>query len=151
MISGHLSLCDRDGSLADQRDRHRMGAYAVARNAAGGVGGAGRTRTALLVSMSRGPASGRAQWRSAAEDSSPCEPCTRFIASARPSACRRPRNSRQAALKSAECRLLLPGQEIALARQQIRAAWSTLTATNPAHPPRRSLRGARLTRLLELS
>jgi len=39
------------------------------------------------------------------------------------------RNSWPAALKSAECRLLLPGQEIALARQQIRAAWSTHPAT----------------------
>jgi len=28
-------------------------------------------------------------------------------------------------LKSAECRLLLPGQEIAVSRAQIRAAWST--------------------------
>ena len=32
-------------------------------------------------------------------------------------------------LRSAECRLLLPGREIALARQQIRAAWSTHPAT----------------------
>ena len=28
-------------------------------------------------------------------------------------------------LKSAECRLMVPGREIALSRQQIRAAWST--------------------------
>jgi len=42
-----------------------MGADALARNAASGVGGVGRTRTALLVSMSRSPAGGRAQWRSA--------------------------------------------------------------------------------------
>jgi len=28
-----------DGALADERDRHRMGAHAVARDAAGGVGG----------------------------------------------------------------------------------------------------------------
>jgi hypothetical protein len=27
-------------------------------------------------------------------------------------------------LKAVECRLLIPGREIALARQQIRAAWS---------------------------
>jgi hypothetical protein len=27
-------------------------------------------------------------------------------------------------LKAVECRLLLPGREITLARQQIRAAWS---------------------------
>jgi hypothetical protein len=120
---------DGDGALADERDRRQVGTDAMARDAAGGVGGAGRTRTALLVSMSRSPAGGRAQWRSAAEDSSPCEPCTRFIASARPPARRRPRNSRQAALKSAECRLLLSGQEIALARQQIRTAWSTHPAT----------------------
>jgi len=32
-------------------------------------------------------------------------------------------------VKSVECRLLLPGREIALARQQIRAAWSTHLAT----------------------
>jgi hypothetical protein len=31
-------LHDRDGALADERDRHRMGAHAVARDAAGGVG-----------------------------------------------------------------------------------------------------------------
>jgi hypothetical protein len=30
---------ERDGALADERDRHRMGADAVARDAAGGVGG----------------------------------------------------------------------------------------------------------------
>jgi len=34
-------LHDRDGALADQRDRHRMGAHALARDAARGVGGAG--------------------------------------------------------------------------------------------------------------
>jgi hypothetical protein len=28
-------------------------------------------------------------------------------------------------LKAIECRLLIPGREIGLARQQIRAAWST--------------------------
>jgi hypothetical protein len=28
-------------------------------------------------------------------------------------------------LKSAECRLMVPGREVALSRQQIRAAWST--------------------------
>ena len=33
-------LHDGDGALADERDRHRMGAHAVARDAAGGVGGA---------------------------------------------------------------------------------------------------------------
>jgi len=39
-------LHDRDGALADRRDRHRVGADAVARDAAGGVGGAeeGRER-----------------------------------------------------------------------------------------------------------
>ena len=31
-------LHDRNGALADERDRHRMGAHAVARGAAGGVG-----------------------------------------------------------------------------------------------------------------
>jgi hypothetical protein len=32
-------LHDRDGALADERDRNRLGAHAVARDAAGGVGG----------------------------------------------------------------------------------------------------------------
>jgi hypothetical protein len=32
-------LHDRDGTLGDQRHRHRLGAHAVARDAAGGVGG----------------------------------------------------------------------------------------------------------------
>ena len=31
-------LHDWDGALADQRDRHRVGAHAVARDTAGGVG-----------------------------------------------------------------------------------------------------------------
>jgi len=33
-------LHDRDGALADERDGHRVGAHALARDAAGGVGGA---------------------------------------------------------------------------------------------------------------
>jgi hypothetical protein len=33
-------LHDRNGTLADERDRHRVGADAVAPDAAGGVGGA---------------------------------------------------------------------------------------------------------------
>src|SRR6516225_4023193 len=33
-------LHDGDGALADKRDRHRVGAHAVARDAAGGVEGA---------------------------------------------------------------------------------------------------------------
>jgi hypothetical protein len=32
-------LHERDGALAHERDRHRMGAHAVARDAAGGAGG----------------------------------------------------------------------------------------------------------------
>ena len=32
-------LHDRDGALADERDGHRVGTDAVARDAAGGVGG----------------------------------------------------------------------------------------------------------------
>jgi hypothetical protein len=32
-------LHDRDGALANERDGHGMGAHAVARDAAGGVGG----------------------------------------------------------------------------------------------------------------
>jgi len=35
----HDVLLDRDKALADERDGHRMGAHAVARDAAGGVGG----------------------------------------------------------------------------------------------------------------
>ena len=34
---GATFLHDRHGALADQRDGHRMGAHAVARDAAGGV------------------------------------------------------------------------------------------------------------------
>jgi hypothetical protein len=33
-------LCKRDRALAHERDGHRMGAHAMARDAAGGVGGA---------------------------------------------------------------------------------------------------------------
>jgi len=40
-------LHDGHGALADERDRHWMGAHAVARDAAGGVGGA---QEAVLVS-----------------------------------------------------------------------------------------------------
>jgi hypothetical protein len=43
-------LHDRDGALADERDRHRMGAHAVARDAAGGVGGA-HGRPASVVDL----------------------------------------------------------------------------------------------------
>jgi hypothetical protein len=32
-------LHDRDGTLADERDRHQVGAHAVARDAAGRMGG----------------------------------------------------------------------------------------------------------------
>ena len=34
-----LARHDRHGALANQRDRHRVGAHAVARDAEGGVGG----------------------------------------------------------------------------------------------------------------
>ena len=34
-------LHDLDGALAAERDRHRVGAHALARDAAGGVGGVG--------------------------------------------------------------------------------------------------------------
>jgi hypothetical protein len=37
-LASHL-LHDRNGALAHERDGHRMGAHAVARDAAGGVGG----------------------------------------------------------------------------------------------------------------
>jgi hypothetical protein len=37
-------LRDRDGALADERDRHGVGADAVARDATGGVGGAAEGR-----------------------------------------------------------------------------------------------------------
>ena len=39
-------LHDRHGALADERDRHRMGAHALARDATGGVGGISPTRRA---------------------------------------------------------------------------------------------------------
>ena len=45
-----------DGALADERDRHHVGAHAVARDAAGGVGGVEEGRQGWL---------GRAQRRSA--------------------------------------------------------------------------------------
>jgi hypothetical protein len=45
-------LHDRDGALADERDWHRVGADALARDAAGGVGGAQEGRDELTV---RGP------------------------------------------------------------------------------------------------
>jgi len=38
MLASHL-LRDRDGALADERDRHWLGAHAVARDAASGVAG----------------------------------------------------------------------------------------------------------------
>jgi hypothetical protein len=41
-------LHDRDGALADERDGHRVGAHAVARDAAGGVGGAGQHKPPLI-------------------------------------------------------------------------------------------------------
>ena len=37
-------LHDRDGALADERDRHRVGAHAVARDTAGGMGGVDTSR-----------------------------------------------------------------------------------------------------------
>ena len=40
-------LHDRYGALADQRDGYRVGAHALARDAAGGVGGAEERRQAL--------------------------------------------------------------------------------------------------------
>jgi hypothetical protein len=39
MASHRDVLHDRDGALAHERDGHRVGANAVARDAAGGVGG----------------------------------------------------------------------------------------------------------------
>ena len=39
---------DGDGALADERDRHRMGTDAVARDAAGGVGGLGQHRPPII-------------------------------------------------------------------------------------------------------
>jgi hypothetical protein len=46
MPSYHL-LHDRHGTLADERDRHRMGAHAVARDAAGGMGGVEEGRSTV--------------------------------------------------------------------------------------------------------
>jgi hypothetical protein len=43
-------LHDREGTLADERNRHRVGAHALARDAAGGVGGVeGPTKFRMLV------------------------------------------------------------------------------------------------------
>ena len=42
-------LHDWDGALAHERDGHRMGAHAVARDAAGGVGGADHTRSYVMI------------------------------------------------------------------------------------------------------
>ena len=39
---------DRDGALADERDRHRVGAHAVARDAAGGVAGVGSSAPSMV-------------------------------------------------------------------------------------------------------
>jgi hypothetical protein len=52
-------LHDRDGALAHERDRHRMGAHALARDAAGGMGGAQprerlTTLRNLLARLTRG-------------------------------------------------------------------------------------------------
>jgi hypothetical protein len=42
-----------DGTLADERDGHRVGKHAVARDAAGGVGGVdeGRDRKSALIQL----------------------------------------------------------------------------------------------------
>ena len=45
-------LHNGDGALADERDRHRMGAHAVARDAAGGVGGVDESRKRILTMRS---------------------------------------------------------------------------------------------------
>jgi len=47
-LAGHL-LHDRDGALTDECDGHRVGAHAVACDAAGGVGGAQESRSKLTV------------------------------------------------------------------------------------------------------
>ena len=47
-MAGYV-LHNWDGTLADERDRHRMGAYALARDAAGGVGGAGFRTGAVIL------------------------------------------------------------------------------------------------------
>jgi hypothetical protein len=47
-----LWLRDRDGTLADERDRHRMGAHAVARDAASRVGGVVRSQRAGVERIS---------------------------------------------------------------------------------------------------
>jgi hypothetical protein len=41
-------LHDRDGALADERDGHRMGAHAVARDAAGGGGAGGKAGQTMM-------------------------------------------------------------------------------------------------------
>jgi hypothetical protein len=54
-----MSLTTGGGALAHERDRHRMGTHAVARDAAGGVGGAQprerlTTLRNLLARLTRG-------------------------------------------------------------------------------------------------
>ena len=44
-------LYDRDGAFADERDGHRVGADALARDAAGGVGGAGKEWPGPVLSV----------------------------------------------------------------------------------------------------
>jgi hypothetical protein len=43
-----------------------------------------------------------------------------------------PENTAETMLKSAQCRLLIPGQDIGLGRHQIRAAWSTSARSEAA-------------------
>ena len=47
-MAGDL-LHDWDGALPNKRDRHRVGAHAVARDAAGGVGRAQESRDVTLL------------------------------------------------------------------------------------------------------
>jgi len=65
MVSGNYSfleitpfrkdlLHNRDGALADERDRYGMGTHAVARDKASGVGGAGQHKPPIV--QFRGPA-----------------------------------------------------------------------------------------------
>ena len=49
---GHV-LQDRDGALADERDRHRVGTHTVARDAAGRVGGVEECRSELALGLGR--------------------------------------------------------------------------------------------------
>jgi hypothetical protein len=61
-VTGLWGLYDRDGALADERDRHRVGTDAVASDAAPGVGSAKGTLMDSATSAARAALLRRAVW-----------------------------------------------------------------------------------------